>query len=65
MGRRNTVGKNKVSIRVLLSRDDYAELEKIAALERTDVGTLVRRAIARFFLVPGLPGGNGSSGQRS
>ena len=44
--------KNKVSIRVLLSRDDYKELKKIAAMERTDVSTLVRRAIAFHFFIP-------------
>lgn len=65
MSRRNTLGKNKVSIRVLLSQEDYAELEKIAELERTDVGTLVRRAIARFFLVPAGSPGNGCPVQRS
>jgi hypothetical protein len=52
MGRPTTVGKNKVSIRVLLSQDDYETLEKIAKLERTDIATLVRRAVARYFFAP-------------
>ena len=51
-GRRSVVGKNKISIRVLLSEDDYEALEKIADLERTDIGTLVRRAVARYFFMP-------------
>ena len=52
-GRPSTVGKNKVSIRVLLPRGDYEALKEIAELERTDIGTLVRRAVARYFFVPG------------
>ena len=44
--------KNKVSIRVLLAREDYKELKRIAAMERTDVSTLVRRAIAFHFFIP-------------
>jgi len=51
-GRPNTLGKNKVSIRVLLPRGDYKGLKKIAEMERTDVGTLVRRAVARYFFIP-------------
>jgi len=51
-GRPNPLGKNRVSIRVLLSKEDYNELVKIAELERTDIGTLVRRAIARYFFMP-------------
>ena len=50
-GRPNPLGKNRVSIRVLLSKEDYSELEKIAELERTDISTLVRRAIARYFFM--------------
>ncbi len=56
-GRPNTLGKNKVSIRVLFSEADYGELQKIAEAERTDIGTLVRRAVARYFFVPN--NGNG------
>lgn len=52
-GRPQSVGKDRVSIRVLLPRKDYDALKEIAELERTDVGTLVRRAIARYFFVPG------------
>ena len=52
-GRPNTLGKNKVSIRVLFSESDYEELQKIAQAERTDIGTLVRRAVARYFFIPG------------
>jgi hypothetical protein len=51
-GRPNTLGKNKVSIRVLFSQSDYEELQKIAQAERTDIGTLVRRAVARYFFIP-------------
>ena len=51
-GRPNTLGKNKVSIRVLFSESDYEELQKIAQAERTDIGTLVRRAVARYFFIP-------------
>lgn len=56
-GRPNTLGKSKVSIRVLFSESDYIELQKIAEAERTDVGTLVRRAVARHFFIPGNNGG--------
>jgi len=48
----NTAKKNKVSIRVLLTREDYKELKRIAAIERTDVSSLVRRAVARYFFIP-------------
>ena len=51
-GRPSTLGKDKVSIRVLLSREDYEALREIAELERTDIGTLVRRAVARYFFMP-------------
>ena len=47
-----TIGRNKVSIRVLMPRADYRELKKIAEMERTDVSTLVRRAVARYFFIP-------------
>ena len=45
-GRRNILGRNKVSVRVLFSEEDYLALDKIADLERTDVSTLIRRAVA-------------------
>ena len=49
--------KEKTAIRVLLPRSDYEALQEIARVERTDVGSLVRRAIVRQFLVPdGDPG---------
>ena len=49
--------KEKTAIRVLMPRSDYEALRKIAEVERTDVGSLVRRAIVRQFLVPdGDPG---------
>ena len=48
----NTPRKNKVSIRVTFSRDDFKELKRIAAMERTDVSTLVRRAVAHHFFIP-------------
>ncbi len=51
-GRRNILGSNKVSVRVLFSEEDYLALDKIADLERTDVSTLIRRAVARYFFVP-------------
>ena len=46
------VGKDRVSLRVQLSRDDYEALRKIAEKDRTDLSSLVRRAIARSYLVP-------------
>jgi hypothetical protein len=51
-GRPNTLGKKKVSIRVLFSETDYEEMRRIADIERTDIGSLVRRAVVRFFLIP-------------
>jgi len=47
-----TIGKNRVSIRVLMPRADYEALVQIAAEERCDISTLVRRAIVRYFFVP-------------
>ena len=44
------VGKDRVSLRVQLSRDDYEALRKIAEKDRTDLSSLVRRAIARSYL---------------
>jgi len=51
-GRPSTVGRNKVSVRVLFSQEDYEALEKLAELERTDISTLIRRAVARHFFIP-------------
>jgi len=51
-GRPTVVGKDRVYIRVLLSREDYESLKKIADSERTDISTLSRRAIAKCFLGP-------------
>jgi hypothetical protein len=51
-GKPSTVGRNKVSIRVLLPRADYEELRRVAELERTDISSLVRRAIAHHFFMP-------------
>jgi hypothetical protein len=51
-GRPSIAGRNKVSVRVLFSEQDYLELEKIADLERTDISTLVRRAVAHHFFIP-------------
>lgn len=51
-GRPTVVGRNRVYIRVLLSREDYRVIKQIADDERTDVSSLVRRAIARCFLAP-------------
>ena len=53
-GRRATIGKRRVSIRVLLPEADYKALLEIAELERSDISTLVRRAIARYFFVPDI-----------
>ena len=47
------IGNDRVSIRVLLSRQDYEVLCEIARQERSDTGSLVRRAIARQYLVTG------------
>ena len=52
MTRRNTLGKNQVSIRVLFSETDYAVLQNLAQEERTDIGSLVRRAVVHYFLIP-------------
>ena len=51
-GRPSTVGRNKVSVRVLISKEDYDGLREIAELERTDISSLIRRAIARYFFIP-------------
>ena len=52
MTRRNTIGKNQVSIRVLFSETDYTVLQNLAQEERTDIGSLVRRAVVHYFLIP-------------
>ena len=52
MTRRNTLGKNQVSIRVLFSETDYTMLQNLAQDERTDIGSLVRRAVVHYFLIP-------------
>ena len=52
-GRPATIGSPQVSIRVLLSEADYEFLRELAATERTDVGALVRRALAYHFFIPG------------
>ena len=52
MTRRNTLGKNQVSIRVLFSETDYTVLQNLAQEERTDIGSLVRRAVVHYFLIP-------------
>jgi hypothetical protein len=41
----------KVAVRVVFSGADYKELKRIAAFERSDVSTLIRRAVARHFFV--------------
>ena len=51
-GRPTSVSKNRVSARILFSQEDYDELHRIAELERTDISTLVRRAVARLFFMP-------------
>ena len=57
-----TIGRNKVSIRVLMPRTDYKELKKIAKMERSDVSTLVSRAVARYFFI--LSDGNTAKQQQ-
>lgn len=51
-GKPSVVGRRRVSMRVLMAKDDYDELRKIADIERTDISSLVRRAIARYFFAP-------------
>jgi len=50
--RQPMVGKNKVSMRVLFSEADYEAMVKLAELERTDIGSLVRRAVALQYSLP-------------
>ena len=50
--RQPMVGKNKVSMRVLFSETDYQALVKLAEQERTDIGSLVRRAVALQYSLP-------------
>ena len=45
------IGKDRVSLRILISREDYETLRKIAEQDRNEISCLVRRAIARFYLV--------------
>jgi len=51
-GRPVRVGRDKVAIRVLMPRADYNALKEIAEFERTDIASLVRRAVARVFFMP-------------
>ncbi|MBM3167369.1 MAG: hypothetical protein FJZ94_07990 [Chloroflexi bacterium] len=51
-GKPTVVGRDRVSIRVQISREDYRSLCQIAENDRTDISSLVRRAIARYYLVP-------------
>ncbi len=56
-GRPAIYGEEGVAIRVVFAKKDYEQLEKTAALERTDIAALVRRAVAHFYLIPaGLKG---------
>ncbi len=50
--RQPVVGKNKVSMRVLFAEADYQALTKLAAKERTDIGSLVRRAVVLQYALP-------------
>ena len=52
-GRPSPVGRNRVSVRVLMPKADYETLKQIAELERTDISTLVRRAVAHHFFISG------------
>jgi len=51
-GKPSRLGRDRISMRVLMARSDYETLMQIAQVERTDVSTLVRRAIARYFFAP-------------
>ncbi|MBM3175239.1 MAG: hypothetical protein FJ022_07870 [Chloroflexi bacterium] len=51
-GKPTVVGRDRVSIRVQISREDYKSLCQIAEKDRTDISSLVRRAIARYYLIP-------------
>jgi hypothetical protein len=50
-GKPTVVGRDRVSIRVQISREDYKSLCEVAEKDRTDISSLVRRAIARYYLV--------------
>lgn len=50
--RPGALGNKRVSIRVLLPQSDYRVLAEIAGQERTDISTLVRRALAHYFFIP-------------
>ena len=50
-GKPSPVGRKRVSVRVLMSKADYEALKQIAELERTDISTLVRRAVAHHFFI--------------
>jgi hypothetical protein len=50
--RQPVVGKNKVSIRVLFSESDYQSLVELADIERTDISSIVRRAVALQYSLP-------------
>jgi|GEM_PF-1317594 len=54
-GKPTVVGRDRVSIRVQISREDYKSLCQIAEKDRSDISSLVRRAIARYYLVPNDP----------
>jgi len=51
MARKKILSREKVSIRVLFTKEDYEVLKKIANLERNDISALVRRAVARYFFM--------------
>lgn len=51
-GKPTVIGRDRVSIRVQISREDYKSLCEIAEKDRTDISSLVRRAIARYYLIP-------------
>ncbi len=50
-GKSDKPRQNKVAIRVLIPRADYNELKRIAGIERSNVSSLVRRAVAHHFLI--------------
>lgn len=52
-GRLASGGTPRVSTGVLLLKAEYEALKAIAQAERTDLGSLVRRAITRSFFLAG------------
>ena len=62
-GRPHIYEEEKHRLRVVLALEDYQKLQEIAKLERTDVATLIRRAIALEYLIPRRNEGESHGGQ--